>query len=151
MALIVAFLLVPLVEIALFVTLGGWLGLWPTLAWVVLSAVIGVALLRRGGQTAMTALAGRRRLRQGALAEGALAAMGAVLLVLPGFLTDAAGLLLLLPPVQRAIGARIAARVVVAGAAWPPRRAAGGEVIDGEWEAADPPQPGPGQDRIGRH
>lgn len=149
MALIVAFILVPLIEIGLFVTLGGWLGLWLTLAWVVLSAVIGVTLLRRGGRAAAQVLAERRMLREGALAKGALAAMGAVLLVIPGFFTDAMGLILLLPPVQRAIAARLATRVVVAGAGWPPRRARA-DIIDGEWEPAEPASP-PDRDRIGRH
>jgi UPF0716 protein FxsA len=151
MAPIVAFVLVPLVEIGLFVTLGGWLGLWPTLAWVVLSAVLGLSVLRRQGRSAAEVLAERRALRHGALAEGALATLGAVLLVVPGFLTDGVGLVLLVPAVQRALARRMAARVaVVTAAARTARPGPGGDIIDGDCEPVDPPG-APGRDRIGRH
>ncbi|MFN6005839.1 MAG: FxsA family protein, partial [Paracoccaceae bacterium] len=46
MWIILAILAWPLVEIALFVTLGGTLGLWLTLAWVLLTGVIGVLILK---------------------------------------------------------------------------------------------------------
>ena len=93
-------LALPLVEIALFVTLGAKLGLWLTLAWVILTAVSGVLLLRG------LALGGRETLQRGfqeglhdplsPLAHRALAGVGAVFLILPGFFTDVLGLLLLL-------------------------------------------------------
>jgi UPF0716 protein FxsA len=104
MWILLAVLALPLVEIALFVTLGAALGLWLTLAWVVLTGVAGVLLLRG------LALSGERGLREG-LQEGlhdplspvahkALMGVAAVLLILPGFFTDTLGLILLLPPVR---------------------------------------------------
>ena len=117
-------LALPLVEIALFVTLGAKLGLWLTLAWVILTAVSGVLLLRG------LALGGRETLQRGfqeglhdplsPLAHRALAGVAAVLLILPGFLTDALGLLMLLPPVRNLIiqgmASRIRGAVVIRGA-----------------------------------
>lgn len=113
MWIILAILALPLVEIGLFVTLGAQLGLWLTLAWVMLTGVLGVLLLRR------LALGGRESLRRGfqeglqdplsPLAHRALEGVAAVLLILPGFFTDAMGLLLLLPPV-RAVLIRLLAK-----------------------------------------
>lgn len=100
-------LALPLVEIALFVTLGAELGLWLTLAWVLLTGVAGVLLLKG------LALSGGQRLREGLqeglqdplspLAHKALIGVAAVLLILPGFFTDTLGLILLLPPVRNLI------------------------------------------------
>lgn len=104
MWILLAVLALPLVEIALFVTLGAALGLWLTLAWVVLTGVAGVLLLRG------LALSGERGLREGLqeglhdplspIAHKALMGVAAVLLILPGFFTDTLGLFLLLPPVR---------------------------------------------------
>jgi UPF0716 protein FxsA len=134
-------LLWPLVEIALFVIVGGWIGLWPTLAIVVGTAVLGVWLIRsqglRAGEAVRRAMAARSD-PAAALAEGALGLAAALLLILPGFLTDAMGLLLLIPPVRAMVAAALARRagnvrmVRVAAAGGPPR--SGPEVIDGTWE-----------------
>lgn len=108
-------LALPLVEIALFVTLGAELGLGLTLVWVLLTAVVGVLLLRG------MAMAGRRGLREGfqeglqdplsPLAHRALIGVAAVLLILPGFFTDTLGLILLLPPVRTLMIRFLARRV----------------------------------------
>ena len=105
----------PLVEIGLFVTLGAKLGLWLTLAWVILTGVAGVLLLQG------MALGGRETLRRGfqeglhdplsPLAQRALLGVAAVLLILPGFFTDALGLVLLLPPVRTLIIKVLASRI----------------------------------------
>jgi len=105
----------PLVEIGLFVTLGAKLGLWLTLAWVILTGVAGVLLLQG------MALGGRETLRRGfqdglhdplsPLAQRALLGVAAVLLILPGFFTDALGLVLLLPPVRALIVKVLASRI----------------------------------------
>lgn len=114
-------LALPLVEIALFVTLGAALGLWLTLAWVLLTGIGGVLMLKG------LALSGRHRLREGLqeglqdplspLAHKALIGLAAVLLVLPGFFTDTLGLILLLPPVRglviRQMGRRMRGVMVV--------------------------------------
>lgn len=105
----------PLIEIALFVTVGGWLTLWPTLAIVLGTGLLGVSLIRRQGLQAL----GQMRARRPGVNPLALAAndgmvmLAAILLILPGFFTDTLGLLLLIPPLRRALIAAIAARVQV--------------------------------------
>ncbi len=129
----------PLVEIALFVTVGSWLGLWTTLAIVIGTGVLGVWLIRRQGLRAGDALrramAARRDPGAG-LAETVLGLGSGILLILPGFLTDAAGALLLVPAVRRWVAERLirqagSVRVVRTGGPGP---RGGPEVIDGTWE-----------------
>ena len=104
MRLFALFLLWPLAEIALFVTLGGAIGLVWTLLVIAGSAMLGIWLLRsRGVRSAAEMRRGLHVVRGGGLGQLAgdvLVMLAAVLLILPGFLTDALGLLLLLPPVR---------------------------------------------------
>jgi UPF0716 protein FxsA len=109
----VAIVALPFAEIAGFVVIGGRIGVLATLAWVVLTAMLGLALIRRQGLDAL----GRARaaLRRGEsptaeLADAALVSLAGVLLLLPGFVTDAFGLVLALPPVRRRVVARMRAR-----------------------------------------
>ncbi|MBD3763976.1 MAG: FxsA family protein [Rhodobacterales bacterium] len=137
---VILLILWPLVEIALFVTLGARLGLFGTLAVVLGTAVLGVALIRRQG--AVTPATLRARMAAGAdpgnaLADGALIVLAGVLLVLPGFLTDALGGLLLIGPLRRGLLGALARRTLVVRAAGP--APAPGPVIEGEWEEVDPP------------
>ena len=53
MWLLTIFIVVPIIEIALFIQVGGWLGLWPTLAIVVLTAILGTTLVKRQGLAAL--------------------------------------------------------------------------------------------------
>lgn len=153
MALFALFVIVPLVEIALFVTVGGWLTLWPTLAIVLATALLGSVLLRRQGagvlrdlQTEMSALGDPLS----PLAHGALVLMGGVMMILPGFLTDILGLCLMVPAVRRVVIRLVLARVAARGgglaftfgATGGMNERAGGEVIDGDWQEA---APNPGQ------
>lgn len=71
------------------------------------------------------------------LADGAFRMVAGLLLVLPGFLTDALGLILLIPAVQRLIVASVAARARVATASFRQE----GDIIDGEFEVNHPGQP----------
>jgi UPF0716 protein FxsA len=109
MPFIVVLLLWPLLEIAGFAWAGSVIGVLPTLGLVILSCLIGVAVLRISGFDTV------RRLRAAAAAgetpvpaalAGAWRAIAGILLIVPGFLSSAAGLLLLLPPVQRLLTAR---------------------------------------------
>lgn len=126
-------ILVPLIEIALFVAVGGWIGVWGVLSLVVLGALVGVGLLRgRLARVPVLLRAGGDPARL--LAQGALTAIGAVLLIAPGFLTDILGLALLLPPMQRAIARRVAR--AAPQAQWGVYRQ--DTVIDGEYEVRDP-------------
>ena len=146
MWLLIAFIAVPIIEIALFIKVGGLIGLWPTLAIVLMTAVAGSYLLRRQGastlaelQTALTDL----RDPTGPIANGALILIGGVLLLTPGFFTDILGILLLIPPVRAALIRRIAARIEIRGAeAWSsgPARPMP-DIIDADYEVITP-EPG---------
>lgn len=98
-----ALLALPLLEIGVFIWVGSHIGVGWTLALVVLSVVVGATLLKR--QTLSTLAAARATARAGRvpdreIAHGAMIALAGILLVLPGFVTDVAGLLLFLPPVR---------------------------------------------------
>ncbi|MEQ9146199.1 MAG: FxsA family protein [Parvibaculaceae bacterium] len=145
-----AFVLVPLAEIAVFVEVGGIIGLWPTLGVVVLTAFLGTGLLRAQGLAAF----GRA---QAAMAEGRLPVeevvhgfclvIAGALLLTPGFLTDAVGFALFVPPVRLALG-RAALRwmskhgTVHVYTNEGPRRAPQSEpgVVDGEAEEVETPR-----------
>ncbi len=110
MRVLLAILALPLLEIAGFVVVGGWIGLWATLALVILSAVAGVWVARlQGARVAGDLAAASQGLRDPGkpLAEGAIVLVAAMLLIVPGFLTDLAGIALLVPAVRRALFRRI--------------------------------------------
>ncbi|MCU0828617.1 MAG: FxsA family protein [Tabrizicola sp.] len=101
---ILAILAVPLIEIGLFVTLGSALGLWLTLLWVILSAALGFIVLK--GVASRGPLTLTPRLNEfsdplSPLAHRLMVVLGGCLLLIPGFLTDLFGLLLLIPPVRQ--------------------------------------------------
>lgn len=144
--LLLALIVVPIAEIAVFIEVGRWVGLWPTLLGIVLSAVIGAALLRRQGlKTVRDAQAALRRdelpVRQ--LFDGLCLFLAGAFLLTPGFITDTVGFLLLVPPVRAAIGRRLwealrrRGRVTVTTPGRRPGRAAGAEVIDAEYRELD--------------
>lgn len=146
MWLLLAFMAVPLIEIALFVQVGGLIGLWPTLAIVVLTAVLGTWLMRTQGAVALTDV---RRSFSGqtdpteALAHGAMILVAGVLLLTPGFFTDFVGFALLTPPIRRAAFAWLRRRVRVAGVyggpAGPQPRGTDPHTIEGEYHEVEPP------------
>lgn len=143
------FLVVPLIEIALFVQVGGLIGLWPTLGIVLLTAIAGTWLIRwQGASTLAEIRLSMRELRDptAPLANGAMILMAGALLLAPGFFTDTLGLLLLLPAVRTYILRRIAAQVRVVSASGPIRKPAHDahrpEVIDGDYEVIEPGKTG---------
>lgn len=100
------FVLVPPIEIALFITVGGQIGLWPTMGIVLLTAVIGANLVSRQGRGELVRLqsefaAGRFPAKP--LAHGAMILIAGAFLITPGFLTDAVGFALLSPQVREAL------------------------------------------------
>ena len=101
----------------MFILVGGKIGLLWTIALVILSAVAGSLLLRIQGFGAINRIraeldAGRDPGRE--LAHGAMIMLAAVLLLIPGFVTDVFGLLLFIPPVRDAAWRFLKRRVVVA-------------------------------------
>ncbi len=115
MWLFLIFVVTPIVEIALFIKAGGILGLWPTLAIVVLTAFVGTTLLRRQGLATLSRLQGSLNEGQNPMdpiAHGALIIVSGVLLLTPGFFTDTIGLALLLPPIRAGLIKWGAARLI---------------------------------------
>lgn len=107
------FLIVPVVDLALLVAVGDRVGLWPTVAAVVLTAAVGSSLARREGLAAWQRV--QTKLGSGGvpgreLIDGVLILVAGTLLLTPGFLTDLVGLLGLFPPtralVRRAVRSR---------------------------------------------
>lgn len=149
MWLFLLFLAVPLIEIALFIQVGGLIGLWPTLGIVVLTAILGTYLVRSQGLMALGQIRGSfERLDNPAepLAHGAMILFSGALLLTPGFFTDAVGFALLFPPVRRAVFEYLRTRVRVEtmtyGATRPAPRDDG--IIDGTYEEVPPkPRSGP--------
>ncbi|WP_437593151.1 FxsA family protein [Sorangium sp. So ce1000] len=122
--LIVLFAALPFLELWLLLSIGDLIGFWPTVAIALGTAVLGAALARREGLKVLTSWRGAMaagRVPDEGLTGGLLALLGAALLILPGVLSDVAGLLLLLPPVRRRIAAavreRFEQRVAAASAA----------------------------------
>lgn len=116
MWLFVLFLAIPLIEIALFIQIGGIIGLWPTLAIVIITAFAGTWLMKTQGLMAMNNLRNSfSELRDPTepLAHGAMILVAGALLLTPGFFTDATGFLLLIPPVRSAVYKYIRSRVKV--------------------------------------
>jgi UPF0716 protein FxsA len=130
-------LAVPLIEIGLFVTLGGALGLWATLALVVGSFFLGISILRRGGVRPQKI---RRDMPIVHLAEGGFAMLAAILLILPGFLTSALGLLLLVPRVQRLVIERLGRHLAARGFSVHAAHAHRDEVVEGEFTVVERPR-----------
>lgn len=146
MFLFLAFVLVPIIEIALFIQIGGAIGLWPTLAIVIATAALGTWLVRSQGRLAMAQLrASFSELNDPTepLAHGAMILVAGALLLTPGFFTDAVGFSLLMPPVRVAVYRYLRARIKVQhfsmGSSYEgTRRPYPDDVIDGEFEDVTP-------------
>lgn len=99
----IIFVIIPLTEISLFIAVGREIGVLPTLLLCVLSAIIGSVLLRQQGMA--TLLSARRAMEAGnmplkEILDGIFLSLAGVLLMTPGFLTDAMGFALLVPAVR---------------------------------------------------
>lgn len=145
-------ILVPIAELAVIIKVGGVIGVVPTLLLLVGMACLGAFLLRQQGLAVL-------RKSQDSLAHGqvpvgsALDGLGlvvaAILMMAPGFLTDIAGILLLIPWVRRHLGAWLVSRFITRGTVkvrtfrsgpQRPKRDAspnGGPVIDGDYTRLD--------------
>lgn len=146
------FIAVPLIEIALFIQVGGAIGLWPTLLVVVLTAVIGTHLMRAQGALAMRDLQksfGELQDPTEPLAHGAMILFSGALLLTPGFFTDAVGFSLLIPSVRRATFSWVKSRVKVQSFTMGSqtthqehhtRPRSDDDVIDGEFTDVSPPK-----------
>lgn len=150
------FIGVPLIEIALFITVGEHIGLIWTIVIVVLTAILGTAMVQQQGLSAIQR--GQAEMQKGQMPVGPmrdgffLFGAGALLLT-PGFLTDAIGFALLIPPIRSWISAWVINRVAksanihveTSGFGVPPQDEPArkpppgtGPVIDGEFTEVDP-------------
>lgn len=119
LALLLIFIAYPLLELAVLIRVGQIIGVAPTLAIVIGTAVLGLVTIKHQGLNMV------RRARQAfdsgtppvlPVAEGALVYVAGLLLVFPGLIGDAIGLVLLIPPVRRAIAAWGLGRFALEGA-----------------------------------
>src|SRR5688500_14258051 len=120
------FLVVPIVELAIAIQVGRWIGALPTIVLLIAESMLGAWIVRREGAAAWRALtesaqSGRPPTRE--LADAVLVLVGGTLLLTPGFLTDIVGFLFVIPatrrlvrgPVSRWLGRAVARRVVAGG------------------------------------
>ena len=109
LSLIIAFLALPLLEIALLIKTGQAIGFLPTLAFVVGTAILGTSVIRREGFSALDRFGqvseqmARGETPVATVVDHMLKITGGMLLILPGILTDVTGLLLLVPFIRRAV------------------------------------------------
>ena len=176
--LLAMFIAIPIIEIGLFIEIGGWIGLWPTLAIVIVTAFAGTTLLRLQGLAVLQraqASTARNELPVQEVFDGLCLLTAGILLLTPGFFTDAVGFMLFVPPFRRfaafSIGRWLvrSGKISVSAGGFGPGTsgsgpgagpgpgwgggssgrgpAAGGPVIDGDFEEVDPAPPN--RDRLG--
>lgn len=101
--LVVLFIVVPILELWVIIEVGSLIGVLPTLALLLADAVLGSLLLRHQGRGAwqrFNQAIAERRFPAREVADGLLIAIGATLLLTPGFLTDIVGAIFLIPPTR---------------------------------------------------
>lgn len=135
MPLVLLFLAIPLIEIALFVVLGGAMGLWLTLGVVLGSAALGMLVLRRAALPGRVVTNGPLR----DMAGRGFAMLAGILLIAPGFLTTVLGLLLLVPPVQSVVVHLLGQRLGAMGFQFQQATTRPDDIIDGDFEEVNPP------------
>lgn len=139
----ILFTALPLLEIAGFVVIGGRIGLGLTLLWLLVAAMLGLALIRHGGLNALiklqTALNEQREPGH-SLIDGAVMVVAGLLLIVPGFVTDFLAVILLLPATRNFLLRRAAkhfeTRIYRQGGGG--AKAASHTVIEGEFEIIEP-------------
>ena len=154
-ALIALFIGIPIIEIALFIQVGSLIGLLPTLGVVILTALIGTALLRQQGLAVLSQARSDMdsgRVPVDGVVDGAFLLIAGAFLLTPGFFTDAVGFALLMPMARAALRHRarnwFEQHVVVtrysemhAGRSGPGPRRQDETVIEGEAVEVEPSPP----------
>jgi UPF0716 protein FxsA len=132
-------LVATIVELAVLIAVGHAIGVLATIGLLILTSLVGTALLRREGARTLGAFVEALRARRPPhreLLDGMLITAAGVLVVVPGFVSDVLGLLLLLPPIR----ALVRRRILRSASRRTPARYAPGDVIEGEI-ADEPPAP----------
>lgn len=126
---LIAFIVVPIVEMVILIEVGGIIGALPTVGLVVLTATLGIWLLRLEGMATLARVQtrlDRGELPETELLEGIMLIVGGALLLTPGFVTDAIGFACILPGLRRPIARWIIRRGVLQAVTIINRRAGGG-------------------------
>ena len=114
--LLILFIVMPILEMWVLISVGQEIGALPTIGLVLLTAVVGLALLRKQGVS--TIMRAQQKMQAGEMparemAEGIFLAVGGALLLTPGFITDALGFACLIPGVRQLIIGRLIGHIVV--------------------------------------
>ncbi len=107
---LIAFIVVPIVEIAVFIQVGEQIGVWSTIGVVVLTAIIGTAMLRQQGLSVLFRIQENlqaNRIPVQELFDGVCLVIAGALLLTPGFVTDTVGFLLFVPPYRHWLAGEI--------------------------------------------
>jgi UPF0716 protein FxsA len=143
-------IIVSILEIVVFIQAGDLMGLWPTIGMVILTAMVGSALLRHQGLAALTFVKETMnvgKLPVNKLFDGLCLLVAGVFLLTPGFLTDGFGFLLLLPIFRSGLRRLMAARLkdrggfnmhMNTGSKQQSRHSYNPSVIDGEFHEIEP-------------
>ncbi|WP_353668551.1 FxsA family protein [Marinomonas sp. THO17] len=142
------FILVPIIEMTVLIQVGSEIGSLATVGLVFLTAIVGVSLIRKQGL--QMSLKAQEKMQRGELpasevAEGVMLLFAGLCLLMPGFVTDAIGGLLLIPGLRKLFAAglviKLMSSMMARGAQW---RAGGqyrssqdGDIIEGEYENED--------------
>ncbi len=138
------FIGIPLIEIYLFIKVGGLIGAFPTVILVIATALIGVSLLRAQGFSTMTKF--QQQVASGQLPattmlEGVALVLGGAFLLTPGFLTDTLGFLCLIPFTRQTIIAWLIRNVTIQSSGFYSSGSTGRphdpNVIEGEYREKD--------------
>jgi UPF0716 protein FxsA len=108
-------IVVGVVEISVFIQVGQWIGFLNTVGLLLLVSLVGAWLVKRQGLGVMVRIREQRsagRIPTTEAFDGALILVAGVLLVIPGFVTDALGLLLLFPPIRAVVRRFVSRRVL---------------------------------------
>lgn len=147
MPFLLLFIVLPVLELWLLIKVGSVIGALPTIALVLLTAIVGVAMLRRQGLA--TLLRANQKLEQGQIParemlDGLFLAAGGALLLTPGFITDILGLLCLIPGLRQLVFGRLVQKLLArSGSTFEFRhfragqRRADDHIIEGEFRRDD--------------
>lgn len=110
MPVLLILIVATIAELAVLIGVGRAIGVLPTIGLLILTTLVGILLLRREGTRALLAFREAMRTRRPPareLVDGVLIAAAGILIVLPGFISDVFGLLLLLPPTRALLRRRM--------------------------------------------
>ncbi|WP_105104597.1 FxsA family protein [Microbulbifer pacificus] len=138
---LILFIVLPILEMWLLISVGEKIGALPTIGLVLLTAMVGVALLRHQGIS--TLMRAQEKMRVGEvpareMAEGVFLAVGGALLLTPGFITDTLGFICLIPGLRQLVLGKFLSRMVIVQPGYTPgadgQEPDGGRIIEGDYQ-----------------